>query len=127
MKKILGVLLALALSLSSMYAEAFSKKGNAGKLDVEYSSAKSLAVGINKIVIKVKDGDKEIKDAKVNMVVSMPAMPGMAAMEEKADAAYKNGAYEADIEFSMRGTWQVSIVIETKDGVKQRLKSSVVL
>lgn len=127
MKKILGAFLALALSLSVMYADAIVKKGSAGKLDVEYSSAKSLTVGVNKIVIKVKDGGKEVSDAKVNMVVSMPAMPGMMAMEEKADAPYKNGAYEANIEFSMRGTWQVSIVIETKDGVKQRLKSSVIL
>lgn len=127
MKKILGVFLALALSLSALYADALVKKGNAGKLDVEYSSAKSLTMGVNKIIIKVKDGDKEVKDVKVSMIVTMPAMTGMAAMEEKADATYKNGVYEADIEFSMRGTWQVSIVIETKDGVKQRLKSSVIL
>lgn len=127
MKKLLGFVLTLALGASTMYADALVKKGNAGNLTVEYSSAKSLTVGVNKIVIKVKEGGKEINDAKVNMLVSMPAMTGMAAMEEKADATYKNGAYEADVEFSMRGTWQLSIIVETKDGVKQRLKSSVIL
>ena len=127
MKKILGVLLALALSLSYIYADAFSKKGNAGNLTVEYSSAKSLTGGMNKLSIKVMDGNKEVKDAKVSLTALMPAMTGMAAMEEKADAIYVNGAYEANIAFPMRGTWQLSIVIETKDGVKQRLKSSVII
>ena len=123
MKKILVLVFAVALSLSG--ADAFLKKGNAGNLEVEYSSAKSLTAGINKLSIKVKDGDKEIKDAKVSIVASMPAMTGMHAMEEKADAIYINGAYETQLMFSMRGTWQISIVVETKDGAKQRLKSSV--
>lgn len=125
MKKILGVLLALAFGLSSVYAEALLKKGNAGNLEVEFSNPKGLTVGMNKISIKVMDGAKEIKDAKVSIVASMPAMTGMHAMEEKAEALYIGNAYMADVAFSMRGTWQISIVVETKDGAKQRLKSSV--
>lgn len=125
MKKILGVLLALAFGLSSVYAEALLKKGNAGNLEVEFSNPKGLTVGMNKISIKVMDGAKEIKDAKVSIVASMPAMTGMHAMEEKAEALYVGNAYMADVAFSMRGTWQISIVVETKDGAKQRLKSSV--
>lgn len=125
MKKILGVLLALAFGLSSVYAEALLKKGNAGNLEVEFSNPKGLTVGMNKISIKVMDGAKEIKDAKVSIVASMPAMTGMHAMEEKAEALYVGNAYMADVSFSMRGTWQISIVVETKDGAKQRLKSSV--
>ena len=125
MKKILGVLLALAFGLSSLYAEALLKKGTAGNLEVEFSNPKGLTVGMNKISIKVMDGTKEIKDAKVSIVASMPAMTGMHAMEEQADALYVGNAYMADVAFSMRGTWQISIVVETKDGAKQRLKSSV--
>ena len=125
MKKILGVLLALALGLSSVYAEALLKKGNAGNLEEEFSNPKGLTVGMNKISIKVMDGAKEVKDAKVSIVASMPAMTGMHAMEEKAGALYVGNAYMADVAFSMRGTWQISIVVETKDGAKQRLKSSV--
>ena len=80
---------------------------------------------MNLIKVKVMDGGKEVKDAKVSVVASMPAMPGMHAMEEKGDAKYVKDAYEANVVFSMGGTWQISIVIETADGKKQRLKSSV--
>lgn len=125
MKKILGMFLAVALSLGVAYADAFLKKGNAGNLEVTYSAAKPLSQGMNLIKVKVMDGGKEVKDAKVSVVASMPAMPGMHAMEEKGDAKYVKDAYEANVVFSMGGTWQISIVIETADGKKQRLKSSV--
>jgi len=126
MKKILGILLGVALSLSSAFgAEALSKKGMAGNLEVEYSTLKPISQGMNLIKVKVLDGGKEVKDAKVSVVASMPAMPGMHAMEEKGDAKYVKDAYEANVVFSMGGTWQISIVIETADGKKQRLKSSV--
>ena len=125
MKKILGMFLAVALSLGVAYADAFSKKGNAGNLEVTYSAAKPLSQGMNLIKVKVMDGAKEVKDAKVSIIAAMPAMPGMHAMEEKADAKYTKGAYEANVIFSMNGTWQLSIVVETSDGKKQRLKSSV--
>ena len=126
MKKILAVALGLALGLSSAFgADAFIKKGNAGNLDVSFSSPKELIKGVNPITIKVSENGKEISDAKVNITVSMPAMPGMPAMDDKAAAVYQDGGYQSSVEFSMGGTWQVSIVVETKDGKKQRLKSSV--
>ncbi|AOO66595.1 FixH family protein [Sulfurospirillum halorespirans] len=126
MKKILGMFLAVALSLGSLYAaEALSKKGMAGPLEVEYSTLKPVSQGMNLIKVKVKEGAKEVKDAKVSIITLMPAMPGMPAMEEKAEAVYKEGAYEANVVFAMNGTWQLSIVVETADGKKQRLKSSV--
>ena len=126
MKKILGIFVAVALSLGSAFgAEALSKKGMAGPLEVEYSTLKPISQGMNLIKVKVMDGTKEVKDAKVSIVASMPAMTGMHAMEEKAEALYVGNAYMADVAFTMRGTWQISIVVETKDGAKQRLKSSV--
>jgi len=126
MKKILGVFLAVALSLSATFAaDALSKKGMAGPLEVEYSSEKPLSQGMNMINIKVKENGKEIKDAKVSVTASMPAMPGMPAMEQSSEAMFMNGAYMAHVVFSMNGTWQLNIVIETADGKKQRLKSSV--
>ncbi len=126
MKKLFVAVFTVLLGLSSAFgAEAFSKKGNAGNLEVTYSAAKPLSQGMNLIKVKVMDGGKEVKDAKVSVVASMPAMPGMHAMEEKGDAKYVKDAYEANVVFSMGGTWQISIVIETADGKKQRLKSSV--
>jgi len=126
MKKILGVFLAVALSLSAVFAaDALSKKGMAGPLEVEYNSEKPLSQGMNMINIKVKENGKEIKDAKVSVTAAMPAMPGMPAMEQTSEAMFVNGAYMAHVVFSMNGTWQLNIVIETADGKKQRLKSSV--
>jgi hypothetical protein len=126
MKKILGLFLAVALSLSAVFAaDALSKKGMVGPLEVEYSSEKPLSQGMNMINIKVKENGKEIKDAKVSITAAMPAMPGMPAMEQTSEAMFVNGAYMAHVVFSMSGTWQISIVVETADGKKQRLKSSV--
>ena len=126
MKKILGVFLAVALSLSAVFAaDALSKKGMAGPLEVEYSSEKPLTQGMNMINIKVKENGKEIKDAKVSVTAAMPAMTGMPAMEQTSEAMFVNGAYMAHVVLSMNGTWQLNIVVETSDGKKQRLKSSV--
>lgn len=126
MKKLLVAIFAVVLGLSGAFAaEALSKKGMAGNLEVEYSSEKPLTQGMNMLNIKVKENGKEIKDAKVSVIASMPAMPGMPAMEQTSEAMFVNGMYMAHVTFSMNGTWQISIVVETNDGKKQRLKSSV--
>ena len=82
-------------------------------------------LGMNMFTITVKENGKVVKDAKVSMKVFMPEMPGMPAMESEADVMNQGDSYMAHATFSMHGTWQVSIVVETKDGKKQRLKSSV--
>jgi len=126
MKKLFVAIFAVLLGLSGAFAaEALSKKGMAGPLEVEYSSEKPLSQGMNMINIKVKENGKEIQNAKVSVTASMPAMPGMPAMEQSSEAMFVNGAYMAHVVFSMNGTWQLNIVIETADGKKQRLKSSV--
>jgi hypothetical protein len=126
MKKLFVAVFAVLLGLSGAFAaEALSKKGMAGPLEVEYSSEKPLTQGMNMINIKVKENGKEIKDAKVSVTAAMPAMPGMPAMEQTSEAMFVNGAYMAHVVLSMNGTWQLNIVIETSDGKKQRLKSSV--
>lgn len=125
MKKLFVAIFAVLLGLSSAYAEGISKKGMAGNLEVEYKSAKPLAMGMNMFTITVKQNGQIVKDAKVSMKVSMPEMTGMPAMESDADVMNMGDSYMAHVTLSMRGTWQVSIIVETKDGKKQRLKSSV--
>ncbi len=125
MKKLFVAIFAVLLGLSSAYAEGISKKGMAGNLEVEYVSAKPLTTGMNMFTITVKENGKVVKDAKVSMKVFMPEMPGMPAMESDADVMNMGDSYMAHATFSMHGTWQISIVVETKDGKKQRLKSSV--
>ncbi len=125
MKKLFVAIFAVLLGLSSAYAEGISKKGMAGNLEVEYVSAKPLATGMNMFTITVKENGQIVKGAKVSMKVFMPEMPGMPAMESDADMVEMGGAMMAHVTLSMHGTWQVSIVVETQDGKKQRLKSSI--
>ncbi|MCD8491760.1 MAG: FixH family protein [Geovibrio sp.] len=60
------------------------------------------------IVIKDKDG-KAVQDAKAAVYYSMPAMPGMPAMDYKTMAEFKNGAYSAVLDLSMTGPWNVEV------------------
>ena len=127
MKKILAVLLSVLIGASLVYAEAFSKKGKAGPLNVEYSSEKALTKGMNKVFIDIKSGSKSIEDAQVTFQVFMPEMPGMPYMEKVTQATFVNGRYETTTMIMMPGTWQVRIMIETKDGKQYRMKSSVII
>ena len=127
MRKVLAVILSLMLGASMVYAEAFSKKGKAGPLKVEYSSAKDLTRGMNTIFIDIKDGTKTVENAKVTFQLFMPEMPGMPYMEKITEAVYKDGRYETTTMIMMPGTWQVRIAIETKDGKKFMMKSSVII
>lgn len=127
MKKVLAVLLSVMLGASMVYAEVFSKKGKAGPLNVEYSSEKALTKGMNKVFIDIKNASKSIEDAKVTFQVFMPEMPGMPYMEKVTEATFANGRYETMTMFMMPGTWQVRIMIETKDGKQYRMKSSVII
>lgn len=81
---------AIGCNFCSLFAaDTLSKKGMAGSFEVEYSSAKPLTQGMNIINIKVKENGKEIKDAKVSVTVSIPAM------EQSSEAMFVNGAYMA--------------------------------
>jgi hypothetical protein len=62
------------------------------------------------VVVKDKAG-KTVTDAKVVVEYSMPAMPGMPAMNYKSDAALKGEQYKAVIEPSMAGSWNIAIRI----------------
>ena len=56
----------------------------------------------------------------------MPAMPGMPAMESKAQAKdLGNGKYQVTVNLAMGGTWQIHIFITPKTGKKSRVKTSI--
>jgi hypothetical protein len=69
-------------------------------------------VGSNNVEIAIKDkAGKVVTDAKVVVTASMPAMPGMPAMENKADAKLDGSKYKARIDLSMGGAWNMSVRI----------------
>jgi hypothetical protein len=77
-------------------------------------------VGDNNISIAIKDGSgKSITDAKIKIEYSMPAMPGMPAMNYKADATLKGNEYKAKLNFSMGGSWGMVVQITQGEKVKK--------
>ncbi|MBI4838674.1 MAG: FixH family protein, partial [Nitrospirae bacterium] len=64
--------------------------------------------------IEINDADNNmIADAKTKVKInySMPAMPGMPAMSYAAEAALKDKAYEATLDLSMSGSWNITVKI----------------
>lgn len=108
----LVVLLSLLVAGTAFAKENVVQK-KAGDYAVEIRMEKDPpVVGTNRVEIVVTDKDgKAVADAKVLLTASMPAMPGMPAMENKADAKWDGGRYKAKIELSMSGSWSMSIRI----------------
>ncbi|QOY54780.1 FixH family protein [Candidatus Sulfurimonas marisnigri] len=123
MKNISTILLTLLLSLSFLQAAAFEKSAKSRTTEVIISSDKPLTTGSNTIILDITP---KYKDAKVSVKAFMPAMPGMPAMESKADAKdLGNGKFETTVNLSMGGTWQLHIFITPTVGKKSRVKTSL--
>ena len=91
----------------------YKAQGMAGDYLVDIKMDKGPpVVGANNIEIVVTDkGGKAVTDAKVLVTASMPAMPGMPAVENKAKAKPDGGKYKAEIDLSKGGSWNVSVLI----------------
>jgi hypothetical protein len=82
-------------------------------------------VGDNNVTIGIKDAsDKYVSDARVLLEYSMPAMPGMPAMNYKADAVAKGNEYTAKMNLSMSGSWNITVKI-TRAGKTSSMKFTV--
>jgi len=104
---------ALLLSTGVALAKDYEVKKKAGDFDVVVTIDKNPPVtGDNGVTIAIKDaGGKTVKDAKVVIDYSMPAMPGMPPMNYKADALLKGEAYAATMNLSMAGPWNITVKI----------------
>jgi hypothetical protein len=113
MKKLLMIGFVLLLSAGVALAKDYEVKKKAGDFDVVVTIDKNPPVtGDNGVTVTVKDaGGKVVKDAKVVIDYSMPAMPGMPPMNYKADAMLKGDAYAATMNLSMAGPWNVAVKI----------------
>ena len=113
MKKLLLVGLAVLLSVGVVFAKNFEVSKKAGEFDVVVTIDKNPPVtGDNGVTVSVKDaGGKVVKDAKVLVDYSMPAMPGMPPMNYKADALLKGDEYKAVMNLSMAGPWNIAVKI----------------
>jgi hypothetical protein len=113
MKKLLMIGFVLLLSTGVALAKDYEVKKKAGEFDVVVTIDKNPPVtGDNGVTVTVKDaGGKAVKDAKVIIDYSMPAMPGMPPMNYKADAMLKGDAYAATMNLSMAGPWNIAVKI----------------
>jgi len=113
MKKFIAFAVVVVLATGVAYAKDYEVKKKAGDFDVVVTIDKNPPVtGDNGVTVSVKDASgKVVKDAKVIVDYSMPAMPGMPAMNYKADAVQKGDVYAAVMNLSMAGSWNIAVKI----------------
>ena len=126
MKRLTVLTIILLLIAGIAYAKDYEVKKKAGEYDVEIKIDKNPpVVGDNNIEIEIKDASgKYMTDAKVRIEYSMPAMPGMPAMNYKADAELKGYEYKAKMNLAMSGAWNVAVKI-TRGGKTTTVKFNV--
>lgn len=112
--------------VGSAYAKDYEVRKKAGEYDVEIKIDKNPpVVGDNNIRVKIKDAaGKYVTDAKVKIEYFMPPMPGMPASNYKADAGLKGDEYNAVMNLSMSGSWNIAVKI-TRAGKTSTVKFSV--
>lgn len=126
MKKIAVVVLVLLCAAGLAFAKDLEVKKKAGEYNVEVKIDKNPpVVGDNSIEISIKDASgKQVTDAKVKVEYSMPAMPGMPAMNYKTDAELKGNEYRATMKLSMSGPWNIAVKI-SKGGKTSSMKFNI--
>jgi hypothetical protein len=120
------VVLLVVLVAGTAFAKEYTVQKKAGDYSVEIKMEKDPpVVGANNVEIVIKDkAGKAVTDAKVVVTASMPAMPGMPAVDNKADAKLDGGKYKAKIELSSGGSWNMSVRI-TQGGKTSTAKWTV--
>ena len=113
MKRLAVVAVVLLLTAGVAFAKDYEIAKKAGGYNVEVKIGNNPAVvGNNDFEVQVKDASgKNVTDAKVVVEYSMPAMPGMPAMNYKAPAELKGAGYKGKMNFPMSGSWSVAVKI----------------
>ncbi|HMK56617.1 MAG TPA: FixH family protein [Dissulfurispiraceae bacterium] len=127
MKKIILMTMAVVLiAFGAAFGAGLEVKQKAGEYNVEIKLDKNPPiVGSNNVEIEVKDSaGKYVTDAKVKVDYSMPAMPGMPAMNYKTDAVLSGQKYTAKMDLSMSGPWNIAVKI-SKGGKTSTVKFNV--
>lgn len=126
MKRLAIFSMVLLLIGGIAYAKDYEVKKKAGEYNVEIKIDKNPpVVGDNHLEIGIKDASgKYITDVKVEVEYSMPAMPGMPAMNYKTDTVLKDYKHRATMNLSMSGSWNIAVKI-TRGGKTTKVKFNV--
>jgi hypothetical protein len=116
----------LFLAFGLVYAKDYTVAKKAGSYIVHVKMDKNPPItGKNNIEISIQDAaGADVVDATVIVEYSMPAMPGMPAMNYKTKTETKNKKYMATVDFSMSGAWNINVKI-TRAGKTQSVKFNV--
>ena len=126
MKRIALIICALFLAAGFAYGKDYEMTKKTGEYTVLVTIDRNPPItGKNNLAIGIKDGaGKDVTDALVAVDYVMPAMPGMPAMNYKADTNLKNKQYRTTLNFSMSGPWSISVKI-TRGAKTQTVKLNV--
>ncbi|MDO8785057.1 MAG: FixH family protein, partial [Syntrophales bacterium] len=113
MKKLVLAMMVVFMMTGLAVAKDFELTKKAGDFTVTVKIDRNPPVtGENNIAVAIKDaGGADVKDAKVSVEYSMPAMPGMPPMQYKADAKLAGSEYQAKLNYSMSGAWDTIVRI----------------
>ncbi len=113
MKKMVLAVMMVLLMAGTAVAKNYEVTKKAGDYSVVVSIDKNPpTTGDNNLSVSAKDGaGADVTDAKVVVEYSMPAMPGMPAMNYKTNAEWTGKEYKSKINFSMSGSWNMAIKI----------------
>ena len=126
MKKVILVVMLVLLATGAAWAKDYEVTKKAGDFTVVAKIDKNPPItGENNISVVLKDAaGAEVKDAKVVIEYSMPAMPGMPAMNYRTDGVLKGSEYQAKLNYSMSGAWD-TIVRITQGAKKAQAKFNI--
>jgi len=126
MKKIFVFVLVLFWISGPAFAKDYEVEKKAGEYTVHISMDKNPPVaGKNTIEIDIKDAaGARVTDAQVVVEYSMSGMPGMPPVSYREKTELKDNNFRGQINFSMPGSWSVSVKI-TRAGKTQTVKFNV--
>jgi len=113
MRKLFLVLVAALFAAGIAYAKDFTLNKRLGEYSVQITMDKNPPVaGENKMKVEIRDqAGNPVTDANVDVAYSMPAMPGMPPMNYKTDAGLKGEEYQAKLDLSMSGAWNIAVKV----------------
>jgi hypothetical protein len=113
MKKVVLAVMLVLLAAGAASAKDYEVTKKTGDYNVVVKMDRNPpTTGNNNLTVSVKDGaGADVTDAKVSVEYSMPAMPGMPAMNYSAKAEPAAKEYKTKVNFSMSGSWNMVIKI----------------
>ncbi len=113
MKRLVMAAMAFFLLGGLAIAKDFEVTKKAGDYTVVVTIDKNPpTTGDNNLTVSIKDSaGADVADAKVSVEYSMPAMPGMPPMDYKTNTALAGKQYKTKVNFSMSGSWNMTVKI----------------